>query len=172
MLATRARLSAALLATTAIVGCAKHPAPPSPLHAMPVTVLALPRDASEQLARSTTMTKPLRGVIRNATAWSVFWARARDDSAVAPTGLPPDVDFSREMLVVAGDGRRPSGYRIEIPGAARRNDTLFVLVRTREEGVAGPLGSLAPVAVVRVPRSDGPVVFRVDQSPLATSPRP
>ena len=97
MLATRRRLSAALLATTAILGCAKHPPPPSPLHATPVIVLALPGDASERLARSMTMTKPLRGVIRNATAWSVFWARAReDDSAAARTGLPPDVDFSRE----------------------------------------------------------------------------
>jgi hypothetical protein len=172
MLATRARLSAAFLATAAILGCAKHPASPSPLHAAPVTVLTLPGDAGELLARSTTMTKPLRGVIRNATAWSVFWARAREDSSAGPTGLPPDVDFSREMLVVAGDGRRPSGHRIEIPGAARRNDTLFVLVRTREEGVAGSPGALAPVAVVRVPRSDGPVVFRVDQSSLATSPRP
>jgi hypothetical protein len=110
------------------------------------------------------MTKPLRGVIRNGTAWSVFWSRVTEDSGASVMALAPEIDFGREMLLVAGDGRRASGYRIEIPGAARRNDTLFVLVRVHEDGVAASPG-VAPVAVVRVPRSDGPVVFRLDQSP-------
>ena len=156
---------AAVFAAACVAACAKHTPAPSPLHATPVTVFPLPGGANQQLSRSTTMTKPLRGVIRNVTAWSVFWARVTDDSTVAATAVAPEIDFSREMLLVAGDGRRPSGYRIEIPGAARRNDTLFVLVRAHRNGVAASSGVVAPVAVVRVPRSDGPVVFRLDQSP-------
>jgi hypothetical protein len=134
-----------------------------------MVVAMLPGDASERLARSTTMTKPLRGVIRNATAWSVFWTRAALDSTAAAMELP-QIDFSREMLLVACDGRRRNGYRIEIPGAALRNDTLFVLVRSHEDAAATPGAAHSPVAVVRVRRSDGPVVFRLDQSTTVTAP--
>ncbi len=115
------------------------------------------------------MTKPLRGVIRNATAWSVFWARAAQESSAAPLELP-QVDFSREMLLVACDGRRPNGYRIEIPGAALRNDTLFVLVRGHEEAAATPAAAYSPIAVVRVQRTNGPVVFRLDEPTRVTRP--
>lgn len=155
-----ASLSGSLLITTILVGCAKHVPTPSPLHATPVSVLALPGNADERLAQSTTMTRPLRGVIRNATAWNVFWARIENDTNTTPTARPPAVDFAREMLLVAGDGKQPTGHRVEIVGAARRHDTLFVLVRSRDDAVGRPS---APVAVARVPRSNGPVVFRSGQ---------
>jgi hypothetical protein len=102
------------------------------------------------------MTKPLRGVIRNGTAWRVFWTRIEQDSTLPP----PVVDFTRDMLLVAADGRRPAGYRIEIPGCALRGDTLFVLVQAHQESGLASATAVAPVAVVRVPRRDGPVVFR------------
>jgi hypothetical protein len=161
------------LLTAIALGCAKHTPPPaSPLHATPVSVLALPGDANARLAQSITMSKPLRGVIRNGTAWSVFWARVENDTAAVPTVRPPAVDFSREMLLVATDGRRPAGHRIEIVGAAQRNHTLFVLVRSWDDRTGPASAPLAPVAVVRVPRTDGPVVFRAEQSPSAALARP
>ena len=74
----------------------------------------------------------------------------------------PEVDFSREMLIVAAMGQQPSVYYIIIDSACEVDNQLEVLVRsTSFFRAARILGSLPEtVDIVRLPKTDLPVVFR------------
>src|SRR5262245_64975265 len=83
-----------------------------------------------------------------------------------PTSLPPpvpEVDFSREMVVVAALGRRPSsGYEIVFTGASEADGVVTMELETKAPGPRCVTLSVitAPVDLARVPKRDGRVVFR------------
>ena len=107
---------------------------------------------------------PFRLVIRNRDEFSELWKRLL---APIPPGrwVPsmPEVDFSKEMVIVAAMGVKPSsGYGIIIDGACEIDGHVEVFVSS----VDGRCGGLqlavltAPADAVRIPRTDLPVVFR------------
>ena len=76
----------------------------------------------------------------------------------------PEIDFSREMVVVAAMGRRPStSYAIIIDSAYERNDyRLEVVVRSVEnrKGCMAMAMMTAPIDIVRLPKTERSVIFR------------
>ena len=72
----------------------------------------------------------------------------------------PEVDFSREMIIVAAMGQQPSPYQIIIDSACEVDNRLEVLVRSTKVNCA--YAGLLPetVDIVRLPKTDLPVVFR------------
>ena len=113
--------------------------------------------------------KGFRQVIKNRDEFSEFWkgltSRVPPDQWVPPL---PDIDFSKEMIVVAGMGQRPtSGYLTVIDGACEVDGQGEVFISSVEDpGCIGVFDALTyPADAVRLPRSDLPVVFRETQIP-------
>jgi hypothetical protein len=83
---------------------------------------------------------------------------------LVPTTIPaaPDIDFSREMIIVAAMGPRPtSGYAITVEEAYERSDRLEVAVRNISPGSCGQFQmGTQPVEIVRIVKSEHPIVFR------------
>ena len=111
---------------------------------------------------------PFRLVIRNRDEFSEFW---KGLLAKAPPGqwAPslPEIDFAKEMIIVAAMGERPSsGYEIIIDGACEVDGKVEVFVSSLEGGVScGPQLAVltAPADAVRIPQTDLPIVFRETQ---------
>jgi len=75
----------------------------------------------------------------------------------------PEIDFSKEMIIVAAMGQRPSsGYWTIIDGACEIDGQVEVFVSNVEDvSCTGQFGVVTyPADAVRLPRSDLPVVFR------------
>jgi len=110
--------------------------------------------------------EPIRSVIRNQTEFNDFWKRLHSPDAKHDPfpNLPPlpEIDFSQEMIIVAGMGQRPSsGYWIIIDGACETDGHLEIFVRSINGRRCTSLGGItAPVDVVRIPRTNLPVEFR------------
>lgn len=110
-----------------------------------------------------------RLVIKNRDEFRDFWKRLT--APIAPGNwVPPlpEIDFSKEMLVVAAMGPRPSsGYVIMVDGACEVDGHVEVFISNVDTPVCGAqLGVLtAPADVVRLPRTDLPIVFRETQVP-------
>ena len=109
----------------------------------------------------------LRQVIKNRVEFSNFWKRLTanipPDSWVPPL---PEIDFSKEMVVVAAMGMRPSsGYLTMIDGACEVGGKVEVFVSSVEDvGCMGQSPSVTyPADAVRLPQTDLPVVFRETQ---------
>jgi len=77
----------------------------------------------------------------------------------------PEIDFSKEMIVVSAMGSRPSsGYLIYIDGACEVDGQVEVFVSSVEDGCGAELAIVTnPADAVRLPRTDLPVVFRETQ---------
>ena len=101
-----------------------------------------------------------RLVVRDAEAWAGIWAEIWRGHS--PTPPLPQVDFARDMLIVAGLGTRPSGgYSIFVDRASAQPGSIDVVIRTEAPGnncaVAGALAQ--PVDIARLPRSSESVRF-------------
>lgn len=104
----------------------------------------------------------LRVMIRDAEAWSKVWERIHH-SPVSPSPPLPEIDFSREMVVVVALGQRPTGgYGIIVDRAYERDDRLEVTVRSQTPGKNCFLTQAVtePVDIVRLPKTERSVVFR------------
>lgn len=109
----------------------------------------------------------LRMVIRDRDAWREMWKRIHSPNHGygSVTELPPlpEIDFSREMIVVAAMGGQPSSaYAIVVDGAYERDDRLEIVVRSVSPGKGCMALAVvtAPVDVVRMPKTERSVVFR------------
>jgi hypothetical protein len=106
----------------------------------------------------------LRLVVRDRDTWVQVWNRI----SPGPNSPPmPEIDFKREILIVAAMGLRPSsGYQIIIDKAYlyERYPRLEVVVRSIDNTKCPGLGVFtsitAPIDVVRLPRTEYPVVLR------------
>ena len=112
---------------------------------------------------------PFRLVIRNRDEFSDFW---KGLTAKVPPGqwAPslPEIDFSKEMIVVAAMGERPSsGYSIMIDGVCEVDGHVEVFISSVEGGCGGLQLAVvtAPADAVRIPKTDLPIVFRETQVP-------
>ena len=107
------------------------------------------------------ISQPSRLVIRNRDEFNELWKQLIGPGSNKPP--PPEVDFSREMIVVAAMGQKPSpSYAILIDGACEVDNQLEVFVRSVDYTKCGlQLGVItAPADIVRIPRTELPVVFR------------
>lgn len=104
--------------------------------------------------------KGFRLVIKNRDEFSDFWKRF---TAAIP---PPEIDFTKEMIVVSAMGQRPtSGYWTFIDGACEVDGHVEVFVSNVEDPrCIGAMDSLTyPADAVRLPQTNLPVVFRETQ---------
>ena len=102
---------------------------------------------------------PTRAVIRDSTAWTVFWAQAH--ALVEPAPPTPPVNFADSMLLVAALGTRSSGGHVITIDSVARGATLRAFVTTVTPGpdCMTTMAITWPVQVVRVPRFEGSVEF-------------
>lgn len=101
-------------------------------------------------------------VIRDLDAWQALWAEHK--AGQRPLPPLPYVDFSREMIIGAFLGERPtSGYSIEIVGIHITEEgwVVRVQVSTPLPGVALLQVLTQPYHLVKVPRYDGLVGFEI-----------
>ena len=101
-----------------------------------------------------------RLVIRDRAEFNTLWQQIMRQVSDKPP--LPEVDFSREMLIVAAMGSQPDPYEILIESACEIDKQLEVLVRSAKFLWCGAYAGLLPEAVdiVRLPKTDLPVVFR------------
>lgn len=133
-------LSAAALA----LACGGGSGPPLP----PVRPIAL----SDVVFRSDRLgiADSVRIVVRDDSAWRDVWSRA---TAGEPNvSLDRPIDFTREMVLVAGAGRMDTGSQIQIDSVGHRGEDFVAVVSTIEE--CGFQSDAYPVVIVRVARTD------------------
>ena len=103
----------------------------------------------------------LRVVIGDGASWRAYWQRVH--ARVAPAPPVPEVDFTRDVVILAALGTRGSGgYGIRIDSAYDAGAYVEVVVRRSAPG-SGCLVTAAftqPVDVVRIPARKVPVRFR------------
>jgi len=97
--------------------------------------------------------------------WKKFTTSFQPDQVIPP----PEIDFSKDMVIVAAMGMKPtSGYQIIIDGACEVDGHVEVFVSNIDSTKCG--GGQAqvityPADAVRLPQTDLPVVFRETQIP-------
>ena len=105
-----------------------------------------------------------RVVVRDRNTWLDVWKRIYQfNPSQGRYPELPEVDFSREMVVVAAMGQQPSsGYAIIIDGAYERDDRLEVVVKSVINLKCGAVLTMvtSPIDIVRLPKIERPVVFR------------
>ena len=100
----------------------------------------------------------MRQVVRDPIRWRRAWIHARSAST---DSAPPAVDFSRQMVIIAGMGSVPStGFELFIDSVVPIESETLVFVRSTSSGSC-PAGGMEarPVDIVRVPRTTAPVQF-------------
>jgi hypothetical protein len=102
-----------------------------------------------------------RFVVRDSGAWRATWQTLQRPFIPAPP--MPTIDFSREMVLVAALGTRPSeGYDIVFENVREDSAGIEVAVRVSEPAPGCPVAAARtqPVDVARMPASVRPVRFR------------
>jgi hypothetical protein len=150
-----ARLSAVL----ALLGCESSMATEIPANARALEVSEFPATVTTLLYNTASSARQ-RIVIREQAEWEELWTNATRNYQPPPE-IPP-VNFSSEMVVIAGMGSRPTGgFSIGIESAHEADGTLFITVL---ESSPGPRcfttqAFTSPLTAARVPRRDGPTTF-------------
>ena len=109
------------------------------------------------------ITDSLRALIRDSVAWRALWQRVNRPFIPEPT--LPQVDFHRDMVVVAALGARSTGgYDVVIEGADQDAAAggIEVAVRRTAPAAGCPVAAVVtqPVDLAKIPASDQPVRFR------------
>ena len=126
----------------------------------PMTVTPLDSSLASYYRSNSGLPDSARLVLRTPAEWTTLWNRIVANHSPKPPA--PEIDFSKEMLIVAAMGTRSTGgYSIEIDAVDRDSSSITVSVRTHSPGkTCGTTAALtAPVAIVRIPRSPLPVQF-------------
>lgn len=146
------RAAAAIAVAVSAVACAQPNGPGPVAGELPVERLVF-QDLSH-------FEKAGQHVIRNNIEWTFAWARIkRSHSPLPPL---PVIDFSKEQIVVAAPGARPTtGFALVITGASSTGGVTMVNLENRSPGpgCGGLTVQTHPVDVVKMPRTTGPVVF-------------
>jgi hypothetical protein len=106
-------------------------------------------------------TDSARFVVRDSDAWRETWQTIH--RPFIPPPPVPLVDFSREMVVVAALGTRPTeGYAIVFENVREDTSGIEVAVRVSEPARGCPVAAAMtqPVDLARIPASARPVRFR------------
>jgi len=145
------RVTALALATLVLVtaACPKG-APPTG------TVTPVTSPARVYYDDSPAFRDSLRMVVRDVNTWHNVWAQATSTQPTPPA--LPDIDYSREMVIVVAAGRLTPGDQIHVDSAGVRGGQFVVVVRTTVQ--CRPFAADAyPFEIVRVARSDKQVTF-------------
>lgn len=106
------------------------------------------------------LTQPQQLVIRDQTAWRQVWESIwRGHSPQPPL---PDIDFGRDMVIVAALGaRNTGGYSVFIDSASAGPSGVTLRIRSVSPGTAciTTQAVTQPVDIARLPRREGPVIF-------------
>ena len=129
----------------------------------PSTLLSLTRFRPEPTSflANSGYDQPLTLAIHDRDTWVRTWSDIH--SRLSPVPTLPEVDFTKELVLVAAVGSRPSsGYDVVFTGATEAGDVVNVDVESR---IPGPTCVLlpvvtAPVDLARIPRRNGAIVFR------------
>lgn len=138
-----------------------------PVTKVPVTPLA-PTISGQRMAFTAGLfLDQLRIVVRDRDTWVEVWNRINSGPNSHNAPPMPEIDFTSEILVVAAMGLRPSsGFQITIDTAYLYESfpRLEVVVRSVENTRCGGFTVLtAPIDIVRIPRTERPVIFRETQ---------
>jgi hypothetical protein len=128
----------------------------SPKRIEPVRLLPVMPEARLYTDDGVGITDSTRQVIRDTIAYRRAWSAATRAQRNEPAR--PDIDFTREMVIVASAGRMRPGDRIRVDSVGVLKKTLTVIVRTSAGCTAMP-GAAYPVEIVRVPTVTGGVSF-------------
>lgn len=140
---------------------------------VPAGAQRLASSAIQELVRTeenTGVSDRRRVVIRTQEEWQTFWAELYSRRSEPP--LLPAVNFANEMVLVASAGQKSTGgYTIDIRELYTHAGELFAIVLETSPGSGCVLTTAltAPVVVMRVPRSDGPVHF-IDETAVHNCP--
>jgi hypothetical protein len=105
-----------------------------------------------------------RAVLKTQEELSDFWERFT--SQMPPDNKPPqpEVDFSKDMIIVSAMGQRPTSgpYWTFIDGACETDDQVEVFVSDvdNDKCIGGFTTLSFPADAVLIPRTELPVVFR------------
>ncbi len=103
---------------------------------------------------------PRLSVVRDGEAWQALWQAHHAMRQPAPP--LPEIDFTRDMVIVAFMGQRPSGgYHITVSEVMEHRGAVLVRMVSRtppSDGIATQ-ALTQPFHLVRVPRLDQRVVF-------------
>ena len=105
--------------------------------------------------------QPLTLVIHDRDTWARTWNDI--NRSLSPAPALPEIDFTKEMVLVAAIGSRPSsGFEVVFTGATESGDVVTVDVESRSPGPTCVLLPVvtAPVDLARIPRRNGAIVFR------------
>ncbi|HET9423950.1 MAG TPA: protease complex subunit PrcB family protein [Gemmatimonadaceae bacterium] len=174
-----ARLAAAMLIVAMPVAAQQPREAATTVREKPPAGLIRFRESGEGFAQFSGIPDSLRIVIRDAESWREYWTAIHRPFVPAPA--LPEVDFTREMVVLAAMGSRPSGgYAVRIDHAMA--DSARVILRIRSmipgSGCAVPAVLTQPLDMARIPATTRVIGFvehveRIDCSrALGTSSPP
>lgn len=123
-------------------------------HQLPFTSVDL--DANSAIDTAGTV------VARDAASWTALWARHK--ARYVPTLPPPEIDFSRYMVIGVFAGSKPNGcHGVSIASVSRRAGTLYVtrVDRVPAAGIVCTQAIVAPAHLIMIERGDEPVVVAI-----------
>jgi len=132
--------------------------PPPPREPLPLVRF---REGPTAFSSYSGLVDSLRTVVRDSAAWRDLW-RQINRPFFPPPVLPP-VDFTREMVVVAALGSRPSaGFDVVIEGASADSDGIEVEARRAIPAAGCPVAAAVtqPVDLATLPASARTLRFR------------
>lgn len=154
---------ALLLLAVGAGGCFRHHAPPPAPQAAPALAPISPL-ARLYYDNGGGIQDSVRMVVRDASTLAGVWQRATSGQS-APASLP-NVDFSKEMVIVAGAGRMTPDDQIRVDSVGVRKESADGRVRDVLTAWVSTIESCRkfradayPVEIVRVRRFDGTVRF-------------
>ena len=157
------RYSLLLAAAVATAGCVTNPGFGNGF-ASPGGSTAIPyrRDdgVSAALQGHSGLADSTRMVIRNQSRFQDSWARLV--AHVYPVPEMPSIDFSREMVIIASAGTKPSsGYSIRIGRLARVDGVIYADVVSERPGSSCLVNSMPtmPADLIIAPNSNEAVTF-------------
>ena len=154
-------------ATIALAACAAPAPDPEPVgNDNAAQLLELRRDSSIRALRySNGLSEPATMVIRDANQWRMTWAAITSNHSPMPV---PEVDFSRDMVVLVALGTRSTGgYTAAIERIQRTAEGISVDYLAQSPGDrCGTTAALTqPMDFVFIARVEGPATFtRHDQT--------
>lgn len=107
---------------------------------------------------------PQQSYIATQKEWVDTWITR--EGPVTPKRPHPTIDFSREVVIVAALGTKPTGgFAIEITRIVRTKDAIEIYIRTTapQDGLKPPPGPTSPIVLARMAKPDRPVTFRNDE---------
>jgi hypothetical protein len=119
------------------------------------------RDAPYAYAFLSGFNQPQRLVIRDDQAWAAAWTSLWVGTSPVPSR--PQIDFTKDMIVLAALGSRSTGgYSITVDSARSMESGALVFIGTLSPGARciTTQAFTQPVDIARLPRIDGTVQFQ------------